>query len=269
MRLFEKTKFFIVDMDGTFYLGNNIIPGADDALRAVQESGRDYYFFSNNSSHSVETCRSRLERIGFPVPADKVILSTFVAGRFLLREYPGKPVYLLGNSNLYALFRSMGVPIATGETDAQIVMLGFDTDLTYARIRTACDLIRAGKPFFATHPDVNCPVPGGFIPDAGAMIEMFYASTGVRPRILGKPMTASVDYLTRRLLCERDELAFIGDRLETDIRIGTDHNIPTVLVLSGATTAEMAQRSSIRPTLILSSLAELPRYLPPYFCQNT
>ena len=257
--MFERTKYFIVDMDGTFYLGDTLIPGADECLRRVVESGRDYFFFSNNSSNSIETCRARLAKIGFPVPPDKVMLSSYVAAQTVKRDYPGKRVYLLGNRNLYDVFRQMQVPLA--QDDADIVMLGFDTDLTYERIRKACRMIANGAVYMATHPDVNCPTPDGYIPDTGSMIEMIAASTGRYPAVLGKPMTPTVDYLTETLSCAREELAFVGDRLETDIRIGADHGIPSVLVLSGVTDEKLAQTSPIRPDLILPSLRELAAYL--------
>ena len=257
--MFERTKYFIIDMDGTFYLGDGLIPGADECVRRIVESGRDYFFFSNNSSHSIETVRARLEKIGFPVPREKVMLSSYVAALTVKRDYPGKTVYLLGNRNLYDVFREMEVPLV--QEDADIVMLGFDTDLTYERIRKAAHMLANGAVYMATHPDMNCPTPDGYIPDTGSMIELFAASTGRYPQVLGKPMTPTVDYLTETLSCTRGELAFVGDRMETDIRIGTDHGIPSVLVLSGVTDEKTARESSIRPDLILPSMRELIRYL--------
>ena len=257
--MFERTKNFIIDMDGTLYLGDSLIPGADDCLRRIEESGRNYYFFSNNSSNSIDICCARLAKIGFAVPREKVMLSSYVAALTVRRDYPGKSVYLLGNRNLYDVFREMDVPLA--QENADIVMLGFDTDLTYERIRKACRMIADGAVYMATHPDVNCPTPDGYIPDTGSMIEMFAASTGRYPQVLGKPMQATVDYLTETLSCSREELAFVGDRLETDIRVGVDHGVPSVLVLSGVTDEKLARESSIRPDLILPSLRELAAYL--------
>lgn len=257
--MFEKTKFFIVDMDGTFYLGDKMIPGADIFLREVKKSGRDYFFFSNNSSHSAASCRARLEKIGFPVPEEKILLSSFVTTAYIQAHYPGKSVYLLGNKNLFDCFRQAHIPL-TDETP-DIVVLGFDTDLTYARICKACNAIADGAVFLATHPDKNCPVCGGFMPDTGSMIEMFAASTGKYPIVLGKPMTPTVEYLAQKLHCKPEEMAFVGDRLETDIRIGADHGIPTALVFSGVTDRNMLQASAIRPTTAVNSLQDLVRFL--------
>ena len=257
--VFDRTKYFIVDMDGTFYLGDSMIPGADTFLRAAEKSGRDWYFFSNNSSNSVATCRARLSKIGFPVSEEKVLLSSFVAADYILRQYPGKTVYLLGNGNLYDCFRAYGVPLV--QEDPDIVVLGFDTDITYERIRKACTYIANGAVFLATHPDRNCPIAGGFMPDTGSMIELFAASTGRRPTVLGKPMTPTVEYLTQVLRCAPQELAFVGDRLETDIRIGTDHGIPAALVLSGVTDEALLQKSGSRPSVVVPSLRDLAEYL--------
>lgn len=257
--MFERTKYFIVDMDGTVYLDDAMIPGVDDCLRRIEESGRGYYFFSNNSSNSIDLICDRLRRVGIPTPREKVLLSSYVAAEHILREHPGKKVYLLGNENLRQVMLETGVPLVLEDPD--IVLLGFDTDLTYQRIWDACRYLAAGALFYATHPDVNCPVAGGFKPDTGAMIEMFAASTGRRPIVLGKPTMATVDYLTRTLHCLPTELAFIGDRLETDIRIGADRGIPTVLVLTGATDEALLAASPIYPTLVLPSMAELSYYL--------
>ncbi|MBQ7542802.1 MAG: HAD-IIA family hydrolase [Clostridia bacterium] len=257
--MFEKTKYFIIDMDGTFYLGDTIIPGSDACLRRIEQTGRDYFFFSNNSSNSVDICCARLAKLGFPTPREKVMLSSFVAAEYILREYPGRTVYLLGNANLYDCMRSAGVPLVQENPD--IVLLGFDTDLTYERIRKACRYLANGAIYLATHPDVNCPTADGFIPDTGSMIELFAASTGRRPTVLGKPMLPTVEYLMNKLSCTREELAFVGDRLETDIRVGVDHGVPAVLVMSGVTDDEILRRSTIRPTLTLPALRDLASYL--------
>ena len=257
--MFAGTRCFIIDMDGTFYLGDTLIPGADDCLRRIEESGREYFFFTNNSSNSLDICCTRLAKIGFPTPKEKVLMSSYVAADHILHNHPGETVYLLGNENLRQAMLETGVPLV--QKDPDIVLLGFDTTLTYQRIWDACRYIAGGARFYATHPDVNCPIVGGFKPDTGAMIEMFAASTGVRPTVLGKPMQPTVDYLTRKLGCEAEELAFIGDRLETDIRIGADRGIPTVLVMTGATNERILASSPIRPSLVLPSMAELQNYL--------
>lgn len=242
-------------MDGTFYLGSRLLDGSREFIERLTASGRDYKFFTNNSSNNVAVCRAKLENMGFPVDENRAVISTHVTADLLSREYPGCSVYLLGNERLTADFVSAGICLTQDKPD--VVVLGFDTTLNYEKIQRAAEYIDGGAVYIATHPDKNCPVDGGFMPDTGSMIELFAASTGKRPRIVGKPSIDTVKYLTALLGCERDELAFAGDRLETDIAIGAGIGIPTVLVLSGVTTREQAECSPIKPDVIVPRLVDV------------
>ena len=257
--IFEKTKYFIIDMDGTFYLSGNIIEGSIDFLNKIRESGRDFYFFTNNSSNNVEVCREKLANMGYPVDENRVIISSHVAADYLNKNYKGKKVYLLGNERLTGDLVKAGINLV--DEDPDIVLLGFDTTLTYEKIRKAAKYIADGKIYLATHPDMNCPTADGFMPDTGSMIELFVASTGKRPQVLGKPMTATVDYITNLLGCKGEELAFVGDRLATDIAIGMNHGIPCALVYSGVTTPEEYAKQDIKATVQVENLKALSEYL--------
>ena len=246
-------------MDGTFYLSGNIIPGSVEFINKLRECGKDFYFFTNNSSNNVEVCREKLEKMGFPVDENRVIVSSHVAVSYLNKNYPGKRVYLLGNERLTGDMQKGNINLV--EDNPDIVLLGFDTTLTYEKIHKAAKFIFEGATYIATHPDMNCPTADGFMPDTGSMIELFAASTGKRPLVLGKPMTPTVDYITDMLGCKRDELCFIGDRLATDIAIGEKHNIPSVLVFSGVTSKEEYEKSDIRATLAVDNLKALCDYL--------
>ena len=249
---FSKTKYFIIDMDGTFYLDGNLIDGALDFLARVKQLGKDFFFFTNNSSNNVEVCRQKLAKMGCEVPPEKIIISSHVTADFLNRNRKGKTVYLLGNERLTADFEAAGVPLVKENPD--IVVLGFDTTLTYQKLWDACRYIANGAQYIATHPDLNCPTADGFMPDTGSMMALVKASTGKEPLVMGKPYRYTVEYLTNRLGCAPDELCFIGDRLETDILIGQKHNIPSVLVLTGVTDRDAYKKSDIRATLVCDSL---------------
>lgn len=256
---FAKTKYFIIDMDGTFYLGNHIIEGAPSFIEKLLATGRDFRFFTNNSSNNVEVCRKKLEAMGFPVDEDKVIISSHVTAAYLNRVHPGQRVYLLGNERLTGDLLAAGINLVEDEPD--VVVLGFDTTLTYEKISKAANLIAQGVTYIATHPDLNCPMAQGFMPDTGSMIELFAASTGKRPLVMGKPMEETVNYITSLLNCQRDEIAFVGDRLATDIAIAADHGIPGALVLSGVTTIEEYNAGDIKASVVVNDLAELSSYL--------
>ena len=256
----EHAKYFIFDMDGTFYLGERMVPGADDFAHALERAGLEYRFFTNNSSNSAALCQERLRGMGFDTPRDHIILSSDVAADYLGDHFPGAKVYLLGNERLTEDMRRAGIRLVEERPD--LVLLGFDTTLDYGKITKAANWIAAGLPYYATHPDVNCPVTGGFLPDTGAMIALFEASAGRRPVIFGKPERFTLEYLSKRLRCDAKQLVFVGDRLETDIAIGARNGIPTALVLTGVTTraAYEAQRE-VRASLVAESIAELAAYL--------
>lgn len=231
--VFEKVKYFIIDMDGTFYLDGTLIDGALDFLDRVHACGKDFCFFTNNSSNNVAVCREKLAKMGCEVAEDKIVISSLVTADYLNRHKAGKTVFLLGNERLTADFQAAGINLV--DKDPDIVVLGFDTTLTYQKLWDACRYLANGAEYIATHPDLNCPTADGFMPDTGSMMAMIEASTGRRPLVMGKPHHYTVDYLTHTLGCESQELCFIGDRLETDILIGQKHGIPSVLVLTGVT----------------------------------
>ena len=261
--IFAKTKVFVFDMDGTFYLGSRMLPGAGDFVGSLAARGLDFRFFTNNSSHARVDCLRKLSRMGFPVEEEKVVLSTDVAAAYLNEHHRHAQVYLLGNEKMARELTRAGVTLVDPPADEapDLILLGFDTDLTYARIHKAANWLAEGLPYLATHPDKNCPVPGGFMPDTGAMIALFDASTGRVPKVLGKPERTTVDYLAKHLQCAPEKLCFVGDRLETDIAIGR-HGSPAVLVLTGVTTREDYEaQQEFHADLVVETLPELADYL--------
>lgn len=253
--VFENTKYFIIDMDGTVYLDGCLIDGALDFLSHVQSRDKDFCFFTNNSSNNAEVCLNKLHKMGCDVTSDKIVISSHVTIDYLNRTHPGKRVFLLGNERLTADFRNAGILLT--DSDPDIVVLGFDTTLTYQKLWDACRYIANGAIYIATHPDFNCPTADGFMPDTGSMMALIKASTGKDPLVMGKPNTFTVEYLAKRLGCEKSELAFIGDRLETDIAIGFNHGIPSALVLTGVTDEALYAQSPIRASVVAPSLRAL------------
>lgn len=256
----ESIKCFIVDMDGTFYLGESLLPGAKEFAECVEKSGKKFFFFTNNSSHNEQACLSKLRRYGYDAEDGSVIISSHVTIDFLKRNRPGKSVYLIGNENLRGDFIKAGITLTDENPD--IVVLGFDTQVTYEKLNKGANFIAAGKEYISTHPDVNCPLKDGFMPDAGALMALMKASTGKDPDIImGKPYAYTVDYVTNRICCKREEIAFVGDRLETDIAIGVKNGLKAVLVYTGVTTPEMYEKSDIKATVAFENIGELGKAL--------
>ncbi|HOB20496.1 MAG TPA: HAD hydrolase-like protein, partial [Candidatus Atribacteria bacterium] len=156
-------------------------------------------------------------------------------------------------------FVNSGITLTDCDPDA--VVAGFDTTLTYEKLDKACALIRKGIPFIATHPDINCPVDNGLMPDCGAICAFIITATGVRPEYLGKPSSETLDFITQYTNTARSDLVFVGDRLETDIAIGFRHEVTTALVLTGVTRLKDLAGSEIKPDIIADRLVDLLGYL--------
>lgn len=252
----EDTKCFLLDMDGTFYLGDVILPGSLDFINAVKKTGRDFLFLTNNSSHNAQYYVGRLHRMGLDVPVDKILTSGQATAIKMQSVHPGKKAFVLGNSFLMEELRQGGVEIDQENPD--YVIIGYDTTLDYAKMTAVCDFVRAGLPYVATHPDFNCPTETGFAPDIGAIMAFIEASTGRRPDlIVGKPYSGIVEAALERTGLKNDQLAMCGDRLYTDVETGLRNGMLAVLVLSGETTPEMAEKSETKADITVGRLADL------------
>lgn len=255
----QQLETFILDLDGTVYLGDRLLPGAGDFLRLVRESQRRLLFLTNNSSNSKQRYAEKLRRLGLAVSDDEVFTSGEATAIYLREHFAGASILLIGTPALEQEFLQHGLKLTAPQ--AEVAVLGFDTTLTYAKLRQLCDLVRAGVPYLATHPDLNCPIEGGLIPDIGAMIAFVAASTGRQPdQIIGKPYPPIVEALVRRTGLEPAALGMVGDRLSTDIALGAA-GLFTVLVLSGATRLEELATAPQPPDLVVDDLAHLARLL--------
>ena len=255
-------RFFLLDMDGTFYLGDRLIDGSLDFLRKLEETGRTARFLTNNSSKSASVYVRKLERMGVPEQYRDVITSGHAAAHYLLERFPGGKGYLLGNPALREELTGFGLLLAEEDEDPDYVLAAFDTTLDYAKMTRVCDLVRAGKPYIATHPDFNCPMENGFIPDLGAIMAFIEASTGRKADIiLGKPYDGIVREALRRTGLRREETAIVGDRLYTDVATGVRLGIPGILVLSGETKEADLAASDIKPDLVFDRLSDMIPYL--------
>lgn len=253
-------KCFMLDMDGTFYLGNNLLAGSLDFLHKLAQTGRRALFVTNNSSKSADVYVQKLTRMGVEAPFLNVLTSGQAAGQYCLREFAGKRAFLLGNDMLREELTRMGVAIDNEHPD--YVLIGYDTTLDYAKMTQVCDLVRAGLPYIATHPDFNCPTETGFAPDIGAIIAFIEASANRRPdMILGKPYAGIVEEALRLTGLEKHELAMVGDRLYTDIATGRNFGILSILVLTGEATVEDIAKTGVEPDLIFERLSAMNPYL--------
>lgn len=254
-----KVRTFLLDLDGTFYLGNQLFPWSERFIRTVTDLGKDYRFVTNNSSRHSRYYAAKISKLGIPATPEQIFTSGEATIYFLKKNGITSSVFLLGTPELEEEFGSAGFKLTDASPEA--VVLGFDMTLNYDKLRTACALIREGIPFFATHPDLNCPTPEGPIPDCGAMIAAIKASTGLGPVIIGKPYPAMVEALCAKYGLAPEEVAMVGDRLYTDIAMGQNAGIATILVLSGETRLEDLDGSEFQPDFIARDLGEVADWL--------
>ncbi len=248
-------KMFVLDMDGTIYLGNRLFPFTKRFLEQVKASGRDFCFFTNNSSKNREAYLQKLSSMGISIPGEKMLISNGVILEWLQKNRPGESCYVVGTPALLEDFRKAGISLQ--EDNPDYVVLGFDTTLTYEKLSKACTFIRRGKTCYGVNPDLNCPVEEGFIPDCGSIYALVKASTGVSCEFFGKPSRHTLEYMLQKTGCKPEEMAVVGDRLYTDIAVACNTSVTSILVLSGETTSEMLEKSEIKPDLVLEDLSQL------------
>lgn len=257
--LLKDIQLFVLDMDGTFYLGEQILDGALDFLEVVKNSGKQYIFLTNNSSKSSELYIQKLAKMNCNIFPKQIVTSGDVMIHVLKQEYPDQGVYLLGTESLQESFCKEGI-LLTNQSPS-VVVVGFDTTLTYEKLEKACTFIRNGVPFLATHLDINCPTETGYIPDCGAICAAITLSTGVEPRYVGKPYIETLNYVLEKTNIPKEQIAFVGDRIYTDVATGVENGSNGFLVLTGEAQLEDVEHSCVKPTLIFESLKEMGRLM--------
>ena len=253
---------FLLDMDGTIYLGDRLLPGAQEFLTRLKETNRPYLFFTNNSSRDAAEYAEKLTRLGVATQPEQVLTSGQATVDYLTRQLAAQKVFALGTPSFEREIVAGGLALveqgaqpSAGRPDA--VVLGFDMTLTYDKVRWACHWILEGVPFVASHPDLVCPTPAGPIPDCGAMTAMITAATGVEPRVIGKPYPAMAQAGLHRLGVVPQDTAIVGDRLYTDMAMGHQAGLHTILVLSGEATQADVDQAHPAPDLVVPGVGQL------------
>ncbi len=252
-------KLFALDMDGTVYLGNGLIEGSLDFIKKLQELNKEFIFFTNNSSRVPSFYQEKLAKMGCFIDEDRIITSGDVTIEYLKTYYPGKAVYLMGTPLLEESFRKQGINLVQDQAD--VAVASFDTTLTYEKLNKICTFIANGATFLSTHLDLVCPTETGFMPDCGSMCALITKSTGVEPKYLGKPFPETMDMVVSITGHKKEDVAFVGDRLYTDVATGVKNGGKGFLVLTGEATMQDVETSDIVPDGIFNSLQEMMDYL--------
>jgi len=255
-------KLFLLDMDGTIYLGGRLFDFTLPFFEMLRQMGASYMFLTNNSSKSSKLYLDKLSSMGIEANADNLITSTHATARYILREYGDAAVYASGTAALVEELAGLGVNICQDITEAQVLVMGYDTELSFQKLENICIMLgRKEVAYVATNPDWTCPTEYGYVPDCGSVAWMIEKATNRSPKFIGKPMTDMVDMALERSGVAKSEAIIIGDRLYTDVACGLNAGIDAALVLSGESTIKDLETSEHVPTYVLRDLGELMEML--------
>ena len=261
MKDLKNARLFLLDMDGTIYLDNDLFDGVTDFLAHIKAIGGKYLFLTNNSSKSVNKYIEKLSALGIPTTADDFLTSTD-ATIVYLKPKNYKKIYAFGTTSFKEQLKAANLPITDRlEDDIDCLLMGFDTELTFKKLEDACILLNRGVDYIATNPDWVCPTWYGSVPDCGSVSEMLFNATKRRPKFIGKPQPEMALLAVEKTGFSREETALIGDRLYTDIACGVNAGVNSVFVLSGEGTLEDLKTSDVKPDYIFKDIKEILEFI--------
>ncbi len=257
MSSLREKRLFLLDMDGTIYLDNDLFDGTVEFLNYVKSVGGRYIFLTNNSSKSVDKYIEKMEGLGIKTTVGDFLTSANATALYL-KNKKYKKIYVSGTESLVEQFKSGGLNVTTEiEDDIDYLCMGFDTELTFKKLENICILLKRDIDYIATNPDWVCPTWYGYIPDCGSVAEMIYNATGKRPLFIGKPQPEMAYLAMEATGFKKEETVLMGDRIYTDIACGVNAGISTIFVLSGEGTMEDVEKSDKKPEYIYENIRAL------------
>lgn len=250
---------YIFDLDGTIYLGDQLIPGAAEVVALRRQRGKKVVFVSNKPLEPRTSYANKLTRLGIPTAPEEVINSTQALIHLLHTRHPGANLLVVGEPKLLQELMEAGFSVTYRVNEVDVVVAAFDRTLDYTKLNLAHQALLRGAAFYATNADKTCPVSGGEIPDCAGVIAFLEATTGrTVQEIAGKPSIHILTAALARLGLEASQCLMVGDRLATDVAMGAAAGMDTALVLTGVTRREALAASPIQPTYVLESVADCP-----------
>lgn len=253
---------YIFDLDGTIYLGENLIPGAAKVIEYLQTKNKKVLFLTNKTIESREHYVRKLNRLGIKVTLEHILSPTIVSMHYLQEKYQDilskLRIYVIGEALIKQEFRDAGFHFADTPSETDVVIVSWDRNFHYDHLNFAYQAVKQGADILATNPDRTCPMPGGDVPDCGGMIGAIEGVTGQKiTTITGKPSIYMASAAIERMGLEAEQCLMIGDRLETDIWMGKLTGMQTSLVLTGITKKEDLQNTIHQPDYVLDSVTDL------------
>jgi NagD protein len=251
----REIRSWLMDMDGVLVREEQAIPGAEDFIGALTASGTPFLVLTNNSIYTRRDLAARLEASGLPIPEESIWTSALATADFLADQRPNGSAFVIGEAGLTTALHSAGYTMTEREPD--YVILGETRTYSFERITRAIRLIVDGARFIATNPDPTGPSVSGPLPATGSVAALISRATGVEPYFVGKPNPLMMRSALNAIEAHSESSAMIGDRMDTDIVSGLEAGMETILVLSGVTSREIAERFPFRASKIVDSVADL------------
>ncbi|MBE6958695.1 MAG: HAD family hydrolase [Ruminococcaceae bacterium] len=246
---------FICDMDGVIYHGNKILDGVTEFITWMQDNDKKFVFLTNSSERTPQELSMKLERMGLHITADHFYTSAMATAEFLHSQKPDSTAYVIGEAALIKALYDKGIYM--NDVNPDYVVVGETSTYSFEKVTKAINLVLKGAKLIGTNPDITGPVENGICPATGALIAPIEIATGKKAYFVGKPNPLMLRHGLRKLNCHSQDIAFIGDRMDTDIIAGIESNVDTVLVLSGVTSMEEISNFPYRPRYILNNVGEI------------
>ncbi|HOK55127.1 MAG TPA: HAD-IIA family hydrolase [Armatimonadota bacterium] len=242
-------------MDGVLVRGRVPIPGAQEFISRLTETGTPFLVLTNNPMYTPRDLHHRLSTEGLDIPESSLYTSAMATAQFLDSQRPGGSAFVIGETGLTQALHDIGYILTSRNPD--YVVLGETTFYNFEKITQAIRLVAAGARFIATNPDPTGPGEGGMLPACGAMAALIEKATGIQPYYIGKPNPLMMRSALRFLDVHSEEAVMIGDRMDTDIVAGMESGMETILVLTGVTSLDDIEKFPYRPTRVIPSVAEI------------
>lgn len=246
---------FICDMDGVIYHGNKILDGVADFVNWMIDNNKKFVFLTNSPEKTPHELSMKLERMGLKVGADHFYTSALATAAFLKSQNPECTAYVIGEAALTKALYDQ--EIYMNDVNPDYVVVGETRTYNFEKIEKAIELVNKGAKLIGANPDITGPTEKGIMPATGSLIAPIEIATGKKAYFVGKPNPLMLRHGLKKLDCHSEEIAFIGDRMDTDIIAGIESNVDTVLVLTGVTSIEDIDKFPYRPKYILNGVGDL------------
>ncbi|MFM1653542.1 HAD-IIA family hydrolase [Brevibacillus sp. B_LB10_24] len=246
---------FCFDLDGTIYVGDELLPGVKETFDRLRKNNKKILFITNSPTLTRRECQSRLRKLGIAANLEEVMTAAYVSAVYFMEEHPDALVYIVGEKAIEEEFSHFQLSTTKDPMKATHVLVGLDRSFTYQKLNFAMNAVRNGAKLILTNPDPACPVPGGFISDTMAIASAIEVASGQSiDQIVGKPSSFYAEKVLEKLQMKTDRCIIIGDRLETDIQLGKANHFRTCLVLTGASRKEDIEKVQIYPDYVVENM---------------